>query len=87
MDAQGAAELSRIRWQCRRGMLELDALLGEFVEAHYLSLSSEQRKRFQAFLNYPDQILFDYFFGQAKPVDKDVADVIQWIQQATIPAA
>ena len=76
MAAQPAEELSRVRWQCRRGMLELDTLLGEFVETHYLSLDNEQRERFRAFLNTPDQILFDYFFGQTKPIDKDVADVI-----------
>ena len=82
MDTHCATELSRVRWQCRRGMLELDALLGGFVDTQYLSLSETQRRRFQDFLNYPDQILFDYFFGQAKPIDKDVADVIQWIRDA-----
>jgi len=26
------AELDRIRWQCRRGLLELDLVLNRFVE-------------------------------------------------------
>ena len=82
MASHSASELSRVRWKCRRGMLELDALLGDFVESRYLSLNHAQRKRFQAFLNYPDQQLFDYFFGQTQPIDKDVADVIQWIRDA-----
>lgn len=82
METCCATELSRVRWQCRRGMLELDALLGGFVDTQYMSLSETQRRRFQDFLNYPDQMLFDYFFGQAKPIDKDVADVIQWIRDA-----
>ena len=81
----GVNDLSRIRWQCRRGMLELDTLLGEFVEAHYGQLSSQQRKHFHTILEYPDQMLFDYFFGQSIPIDKDVADVIQWIRQAVTP--
>lgn len=79
------AELSRIRWQCRRGMLELDALLGEFVDQHYLKMSIHQRTSFHAILEYPDQMLFDYFFGDSVPIDKDVADVIQWIRQAVTP--
>lgn len=79
-------EFSRVRWQCRRGMLELDTLLGEFVEQHYCSLSQLQRKHFHAILEYPDQMLFDYFFGNSIPIDKDVADVIQWILQAVTPA-
>ena len=78
-------ELSRIRWQCRRGMLELDALLGDFVDQHYLAMSAQQRDRFHMVLEYPDQMLFDYFFGGSVPIDKDVADVIQWIRQAVTP--
>lgn len=79
-------ELSRLRWQCRRGMLELDALLGDFVEQHYLDLTQAQQVIFHDILSYPDQLLFDYFFGSSKPVDKDVADVIKQIQQAVTPA-
>ena len=79
--------LGRIRWQCRRGMLELDTLLGDFVEQHYLSLTPQQRQSFHSMLDYPDQLLFDYFFGQGVPIDKDVANVIQWIRRAVGPAA
>jgi antitoxin CptB len=78
-------ELSRVRWQCRRGMLELDALLGDFVDQHYVNLSEKQRESFHVILDYPDPMLFDYFFGQSVPIDKDVADVIQWIRQAVTP--
>lgn len=84
---QVSQDLSRVRWQCRRGMLELDALLGDFVEQHYLSLSPQQRTSFHTILEYPDQLLFDYFFGQSIPIDKDVADVIQWIRRAVTPTA
>lgn len=66
-------------------MLELDALLGDFVEHHYSDLSPQQRASFHAILDYPDQLLFDYFFGQSVPIDKDVANVIQWIRQAVTP--
>ena len=78
-------ELARVRWQCRRGMLELDALLGDFVEDHYQDMSPLQRAKFHVILDYPDQMLFDYFFGQSVPIDKEVADVIQWIRQAVTP--
>ena len=78
-------ELSRVRWQCRRGMLELDALLGDFVERYYTELNPQQRECFHSVLDYPDQVLFDYFFGDSIPIDKDVADVIQWIRQAVTP--
>ncbi len=85
MSEQQVRELSRLRWQCRRGMLELDALLGDFVDHHYLSLDEQQQVTFKTILSYPDQLLFDYFFGNGKPIDKDVNHVIERIRQAVTP--
>ncbi len=75
-----AQELSRLRWQCRRGMLELDALLGDFIEAHFQDMNPHELEVFKDVLTYPDQLLFDYFFGNGKPTDKDVSHVIEWIR-------
>lgn len=80
-------ELSRLRWQCRRGMLELDALLGDFVDHHYQHLDTQQQKIFKQVLNFPDQLLFDYFFGNAKPIDKDISHVIERIRCDVTPKA
>ena len=80
IELQTDRELSRIRWQCRRGMLELDALLGDFVDAHYWDLKPEDLAVFKDVLTYPDQLLFDYFFGNGKPTDKDVSHVIERIR-------
>ena len=80
-------EVSRLRWQCRRGMLELDALLGDFVEQHYTQLEAREREVFKDVLNLPDQLLFDYFFGNGKSIDKDVNNVIERIRCAITPKA
>ena len=72
--------LSRLRWQCRRGMLELDELLDGFLQKAYLDLSDEQKQTFEDILDLSDQLLFDYLLGQSKPIDKDVANVIQQIR-------
>ena len=76
------SDLSRLRWQCRRGMLELDTLLAHFVDNEYQNLTTAEQAVFRDILDYPDQLLFDYFFGHGRPVDKDVANVIERIQQA-----
>ena len=78
-------EVSRLRWQCRRGMLELDALFGDFVEQHYTQLEAREREVFKDVLNLPDQLLFDYFFGNGKSIDKDVNNVIERIRCAVTP--
>lgn len=53
---------SRLRWRCRRGMLELDILLNEFLDKQYTELSIEQKNIFDQVLEYPDQLLYDLFF-------------------------
>ena len=78
-----ATDRARIRWQCRRGMLELDLLLIAFVDTAYNTLNAKERKIFTALLEYPDQLLYDYFFGDTKPVDKDVAHVIKQIRNSS----
>lgn len=56
---QEAAILQRVRWRCRRGLLELDIVLRRFVEAHYANLSSTERQIFEEFLDMPDNPLWD----------------------------
>ena len=53
---------ARIRWACRRGMLELDVLFMPFVEEAYDSLSAEQQAIFQRLLTEedPDSICMVY---------------------------
>ncbi|MFP3873242.1 MAG: succinate dehydrogenase assembly factor 2 [Thiohalophilus sp.] len=75
-------EQSRIYWQCRRGMLELDLMLQPFVENHFAGLTPRQRHALATLLRYPDQQLLDYLLGHGVPHDKDVADVAEQIRNA-----
>lgn len=77
--------LSRLRWQCRRGMLELDEFLDGFLNNAYVNMSPAQKQTFEEILDLPDQLLFEYLLGQTKPIDMDVADVIQQIRHSTRP--
>lgn len=78
MDTQ--QEIARLRWQCRRGMLELDLLLERFIDYGYSQLTAPERAVFREVLNYADQDLFEYFFGHRLPDNKDVAHVIERIR-------
>lgn len=53
-------KLKRLRWQCRRGMLELDLILLAFLEKAYLDLSTADQKLFERLLTYSDQDLYCY---------------------------
>ena len=74
--------LNRLRWQCRRGMLELDLLLLEFLEQHYAELDETHRQAFAALLDYPDQILQRWLLSAESQdgVDPRVREIVQRIR-------
>ena len=84
--ASGAEkEIERLRWQCRRGMLELDLLLNRFLESAYADLSVQQRTDFVRLLGYQDQIICDWLMSQAVPADPALRDLVARIQAAMQP--
>ena len=78
-------EIERLRWQCRRGMLELDLLLNRFLEIAYANLSTQQRIEFVRLLGYQDQIIYDWLMSQAVPADPALRDLVARIQAAMQP--
>lgn len=85
MQAQNeTTELNRLRWQCRRGMRELDILLLQFLDAGYAELDRQAAQAFNRLLDCPDALLLEWLLGRQLPSDKEVADVVQRIRR---PAA
>jgi len=70
------ALLARLRWRCRRGLLELDIVLGRFVEAHYAQLSEKEQQIFDEFLDLPDNPLWDMISGRKDAVSDDEAALL-----------
>lgn len=58
------SDLNRLRWACRRGMLELDLLLLPFFEKYYIQLSIPDQTLFKMILEYPDPELYAYLIGE-----------------------
>jgi antitoxin CptB len=77
-------EVLRLRWQCRRGMLELDLLLNRFLDLGFGNLDPMQRATFNRLLAYQDQILYDWLIGHAVPADADVRDLVAGIRAAML---
>jgi len=73
-------ELSRLRWQCRRGMLELDIFLESFMDKAYTKLTPKEKQTFERLLETPDQMLLDYLMGRVIPYDKEIADVAKQVR-------
>ncbi|MFA6970451.1 MAG: succinate dehydrogenase assembly factor 2 [Gallionella sp.] len=72
--------LQRVRWRCRRGLLELDIVLGRFVEAHYGQLTESERQTFEEFLDMPDNPLWDLVSGRQGEVSGEQAALLEKIK-------
>ena len=76
-------EISAYRWQCRRGMLELDILLNNFVDHKASDLSEQQKQSFELLLSYPDQTLLDLLLGNAVSSDPLILSIVNQIQSTS----
>ena len=56
--------LSRLRWRCRRGMLENDLILERFLHRHGSSLSFAQADCLNELLELSDNDLLDILLGK-----------------------
>jgi antitoxin CptB len=74
--------LERVRWRCRRGLLELDIVLGRFVEQRYASLNMEQQAAFDELLDLPDTVLWDMVTGKESPAREGLRTVLEWLKTA-----
>ena len=63
------SELDRVRWRCRRGLLELDLVLHGFVRDKLESMSPAELELFQRLLDAADNDLWDWISGRAEPAD------------------
>lgn len=73
--------MQRLRWRCRRGLLELDIVLGRFIE-HYAELDQRQRELFDALLDLPDTQLWDMICGRAVPEQAEHVALLARINEA-----
>ena len=78
-------ERNRLAWQCRRGMRELDELLGCFLDKGYSRLDEPGRAHFSRLLDYPDTVLLELLMGRMAPADRDVAHIVRTIRNSLAP--
>ncbi len=81
MNEEESAYIARMRWRCRRGLLELDIVLGRFVE-HYAALDAAQRVVFDELLELPDNTLWDMISGKTDAVKDEQRALLAIINAA-----
>ena len=79
------AEIKRLRWRSRRGMLELDLLLLPFFDEVFPELTGSQQHTFVKLLDQDDPDLWSWFSRNSEPEDDDLVDMVEMILDRVQP--
>jgi antitoxin CptB len=74
------SEAARLRWRCRRGMRELDQLLGWWLDTRYAHADVATQTAFAALLEEQDPELWNWFSGRAAPPRADWRGIVDAIR-------
>ncbi|MBI5613178.1 MAG: succinate dehydrogenase assembly factor 2 [Gammaproteobacteria bacterium] len=72
--------MPRVRWRCRRGLLELDLALRAFLDRGYTTLTRPEQAAFQRLLEAPDTQLQAWLLGQEECPDHEFRELIKKIR-------
>ena len=82
MTEASAADLGRLRWRCRRGMKELDALLVDWLDGEWGGADETRRAAFERLLEREDSDLWRWFTGRDAPPDHEERALVESIRAA-----
>ncbi len=71
----------RLRWQCRRGMLELDVILNRFLDQHWQTLDNPLKTELEELLRCSDQQL-QKWLCEGMEADNDVTNIVSRMRQS-----
>lgn len=72
--------LRRLRWHCRRGMLENDLMLEHYLHRHADELDAGRLARLDRLLEYDDVTLWELFSGRATCQDTNLQQMVEEIR-------
>jgi len=63
----GERELSKLKWRCRRGLLENDLFIERFFKQYEAALTVDQAQAMTDLMDLSDNDLLDLLLGRKKP--------------------
>jgi antitoxin CptB len=79
MDAAG---LSRLRWRCRRGMLENDLILTRFLDSRGERMTDDEASALLQLLDLADDALWGVLSGRVEPADISLRPLVAELRDA-----
>ena len=81
-----ARALSKLKWRCRRGLLENDLFIERFFARHEASLTQEQAQGLLLLMDLPDNDLLDLLLARKEPeAELACAEVVQVLRMLRVP--
>ncbi len=85
--ALDAGALSKLKWRCRRGLLENDLFIERFFGRYEATLTEHQARGLQALMDLSDNDLLDLLLRRTEPRDEiDRAEVHEVLAMLRTPA-
>ena len=79
--------LSKLRWRCRRGLLENDLFIERFFARHDTQLTTSQARGLLTLMDLSDNDLLDLLLARKQPEGELLADeVVQVLRMMRVPA-
>ena len=75
-----ADRIKRLRWRVRRGTLELDVMLGGWLDERFAGADAAQQQAFDELLDVQDPDLWDWVMGHTRPERADWQAIIDDIR-------
>ena len=73
-------KLAKLKWQCRRGTLELDIMLRRYLDRCYIDASKIEQQAFVELLTLEDTELLKYLMAGHIPEQQTRADLVRKIR-------
>ena len=78
----GERELSKLKWRCRRGLLENDLFIERFFKQYEAALTVDQAQAMTDLMDLSDNDLLDLLLGRKEPEGAlATADVLSLLKQ------
>lgn len=74
-----AYDLGWLKWQCRRGIKEVEVVLLPYLETRFAKADARQQALFVRLLDCHDVDLLEWVMRRDLPADPDLAEIIQII--------
>ena len=81
-----ARALSKLKWRCRRGLLENDLFIERFFVRHEAALTQAQAQGLRELMDLGDNDLLDLLLARKEPEDELArTEVVQVLKMMRVP--